>query len=159
MTYLTAIFLAAALLVGIWDLRAPPSRLRGWLIVAATVVVFGLLYLLIGFPRPGAASFGASPLLVCGLMFIAVILGVVASYVYELKTTFSWPELLRPVVTAPIILLPLLGSINSTSDVSTMQVVFLCLVSFQNGFFWKIVLQKSATAMAEPKRKAGTARP
>lgn len=82
-------------------------------------------------------------------MLVAVVLGSAASYLFDLKENFSWSELVRPILTAPVVLLPLLGSVGTTGDITEMQLVFLILVAFQNGFFWKIVLQKTAAAVSK----------
>jgi len=149
-TNLIALFLLAGLGFGLWDLRRPKSRMRGIVLCCATVITAGALALLTGFPRPSATSFGSSPLLIFAAMLVAVIAGAMASYFFEFKSTFSWLELLRPTVTAPIILLPLLGSIDASGDVSQLQFIFLVVVAFQNGFFWKIVLEKAGVGLRAP---------
>jgi hypothetical protein len=150
-TYLIAVFLAGGGILGIWDQTRAATRMRGTIILSVIAAVTVLLVPLTGFPIPRIATFGGrSPLVACALMLVAVMLGAAASYLFESKELFSWRELLRPMLTAPIILLPLLGSISPTGDLSDMQLVFLTLVAFQNGFFWKIVLQKAAVTLSKP---------
>src|SRR5258708_2241252 len=59
-------------------------------------------------------AFGSSiaPELVLGIMFVCVIFGIAATYIFNLTSRFSWLDLLRPMVISPLVLLPLVGSIQ-----------------------------------------------
>jgi hypothetical protein len=61
-----------------------------------------------------------------------------------LKGTFSWPDLLKPLCISPIVLLPLIGSVQGMKGLESMQVISFALLAFQNGFFWQVVLERAS---------------
>jgi hypothetical protein len=77
------------------------------------------------------------------IMFGAILLGVGARYIFYLKGEFSWLDFAKPLCISPILLLPLIGSIQSVKDLEAMQVVSFALLAFQNGFFWQAVLTRA----------------
>jgi hypothetical protein len=83
---------------------------------------------------------GASPLLALALMFVGVILGIAATYVFNLTGTFSWRDFARPLVVSPLVLLPLIGSLQG-ANLEPVQLVCFTVLAFQNGFFWQQVLR------------------
>lgn len=102
-----------------------------------------LLYLTTGFPTaPSRQSFGGgiSPLAALGLMFVCAILGIMAHYIFYLKGKFSWKNFLKPLVVSPIVLLPLIGTVQGVSGLESIQMITFAILAFQNGFFWKEVL-------------------
>ncbi|HEX4956399.1 MAG TPA: hypothetical protein VF017_23685 [Thermoanaerobaculia bacterium] len=113
-----------------------------------------LLRLWIGFPRladGGRRSFGAeaNAWLMIGLIFGCILVGIAAHHVFFLKGAFSWAKLLKSLLISPIILLPLVGSLQDTSSFGPMQIFSFCLLAFQNGFFWRIALE-GAQATLKP---------
>jgi hypothetical protein len=44
---------------------------------------------------------------------------------------------------SPILLLPLIGSIQAVKSLEAIQVASFALLAFQNGFFWQVVLQRA----------------
>src|SRR5688500_13765809 len=48
------------------------------------------------------------------IMFIGVVLGTIANYIWIKPSSFSWLDFLRPVVISPLILLPLIGSLQGS---------------------------------------------
>jgi hypothetical protein len=95
-------------------------------------------------PTPPSSPWG-----MVASMYLAMLLGIVAqSYYFSERissvTVTSW---LKPVLASPIIFVPLVSSYQS-SLVSMTSVgvseLLIVLVSFQNGFFWKVVFDKQA---------------
>jgi hypothetical protein len=62
---------------------------------------------------------------------------------------------IKPVLAPPIIFIPLLssyqGALVNVTDVTIADLLIL-LVSFQNGFFWKVVFDKQAETLRKKKR-------
>jgi hypothetical protein len=93
----------------------------------------------------GYVAFGAgnSPVPVVVIMFVSVLLGIGARYFFYLKSPFSWADLLKPLCISPIVLLPLISSVQAVRTLETMQVISFALLAFQNGFFWQVVLERA----------------
>ncbi len=100
---------------------------------------------LIASEAKGYVAFGAgtSPTIVILIMFAAVLLGIAARYVFYLQVQFAWRDFAKPLCISPILLLPLMGSVQGVKDLEPMQVVSFALLAFQNGFFWQVVLERA----------------
>ena len=98
----------------------------------------------------GYITFGAdnSSLYVVLLMFIAILLGVSARYVFYLKGKFAWLDFCKPLCLSPLLLLPLIGSLQSIKSFEPIQIVSFVLLAFQNGFFGKLHCSELAKKMA-----------
>jgi hypothetical protein len=96
----------------------------------------------------GYVTFGAgnSPAFVMVIIFVSILLGIGARYIFYLEGKFSWLDFAKPLCISPILLLPLIGSVESGKNLEPIQVVSFALLAFQNGFFWQAVL-----AQARPK--------
>jgi len=106
-----------------------------------------LLDVLIASANAGYVTFGpgASPSIsVLALIFTCILLGTVARYIFYLKGSFSWLDFLKPLCISPLLLLPLMGSIQSVKDLEPVQIASFGLLAFQNGFFWQSVLQRAS---------------
>ncbi len=112
---------------------------EGGLLLAAIVV----LRVTTGFPTPaGRQAFGGlGPLPAIALMFVCVLLGMAARYFFYLRGEFSWVSFVKPLCVSPIVLLPLLGTIQGISAVGPIQLIAFCVLAFQNGFFWRVVFE------------------
>ncbi|GAB4181969.1 MAG: hypothetical protein Tsb002_02650 [Wenzhouxiangellaceae bacterium] len=140
--FLVAIFVAAYGLLILIDLIVDGERRRFHaleLLGLAFVVV--LFHLTTGFPQPderiafGGASYGQ----VLALVVAGVLLGMAARYFFYLRNGFKWRNFLRSFLVSPIVVLPLLGMLKSGSEWELQQVVFIFVIAFQNGFFWRAV--------------------
>jgi uncharacterized membrane protein YesL len=109
--------------------RAWP-RLIGCLIALLAIVL--LLNLMTGFPASSTrqAFGGAPPLLAIALMFIGVLSGIAATYIFNLSGVFSWRDFARPLV----------ASVQG-AELEPIQLVSFTILAFQNGFFWQQVLK------------------
>lgn len=136
----SALILVLSTLEAVRTRTAKPA-LWALLLVAA---VLTLLALTVGLQPVTRQPFGegSDQLLVAGLMFAAVICGIFATYIFNFGGTFSWRECLRPIVISPLVLLPLLGSLQG-AEMKPLQVVCFVVLAFQNGFFWQHVLKDS----------------
>lgn len=113
--------------------------------IALLAFVLVLLNLSTGFPKSQHAFGGTSPLLTVALMLLCVVFGMAAHYVYVTeRQRFDWYSFLRPFVISPIVLLPLFGTIELGRELNTLQLISFGFLAFQNGFFWKAVLERAA---------------
>jgi len=112
--------------------------------VIQIVILFGVIVLLkvtTGFPATRRAFGGVSPVTAIGIMLVCTLLGIAAHYFFFLKRQFSWRTFLKPLVISPIVLLPLIGSVQGTSNIEAIQMISFGFLSFQNGFFWREVFE------------------
>jgi hypothetical protein len=131
-------------------------RRKRWLrfLLEATVYLAVLVVaLLINNARTGVVAFGAldtSPVGAVGIMFVATILGIAAKFLFYLeRDQFSWFELLKPIAISPMVLLPLIGSVQANGNLSGMQIISFSVLAFQNGFFWQAVLTAAKPTLAK----------
>lgn len=105
------------------------------------MVIIFLLNFSTGFPR-ATTSFGSfTPLWIIILLLFFVLMGMVANYFFHIKKKFDWFSLVKPFFISPIVLMPILGSINF-NDLELIQIIALSFLAFQNGFFWKEIFNK-----------------
>ena len=130
------------LIVADWVRSRNHKRLLFELLPLAALL---LVDVLIATETTGYLAFGAgtSPTMVILIMFGAILLGTVARYIFYLQAKFSWLEFAKPLCISPILLLPLIGSVQGVRDLQPMQVVCFALLAFQNGFFWHVVLERA----------------
>ncbi len=145
LTVATVLFAALYALILIWDL-AVSRRWTPVIVQAVLLTAFLLaLHFWIGFPAVRYDFSGYDPLWVVVAMLVCVVLGMAAQYLFNLgEDPWKWRPFLRPVVISPIVLLPLLGSVEGADRLSTFQFVSFLFLAFQSGFFWKTVLDKAA---------------
>lgn len=115
---------------------------RSLIELASLMLVLVLLRITTGFPTPVQTFGGYSPERAILLMLVAVIAGIVSNYFFHLKEKFNWLTFIKPLFISPIVVLPLIGTVNNT-QIETIQLVSLILIAFQNGFFWKEVYNKA----------------
>jgi hypothetical protein len=119
---------------------------RRWLrftLEAVSVLIVMAIALLVNSTVTGRVAFGEgkSPAGSVGIMFAATICGIAARYIFYLQAgQFSWLDFLKPLTISPIVLLPLIGSVQTTGELSGMQIMSFGVLAFQNGFFWQAVL-------------------
>jgi hypothetical protein len=105
-----------------------------------------ILHLLTGFPtadgRRQAFGGGVSDEQMLALMFLGVVAGIAAHYAFYARGRFSWRSFARPLVVSPIVLLPLIGSVQGAA-LETIQIFSFVILAFQNGFFWREVLRNA----------------
>ena len=109
----------------------------------AIAAVFVALNLTTGFPRIRVAFGGTPPEAAIALMFVCVLLGIAARYFFRQRAKFSWRSFLKPMCISPMILLPLVGSVEGSSGLQSIQLISFGVLAFQNGFFWEVVLEKA----------------
>jgi len=144
-TYALAAFLAFYCIIILIELALYRKIKRFALEVLIPVGALALLYLTTGFPFPATkqAFGGESPLAIIGLMFVCVLVGIAARYIFYLKGTLSWLSLLKPLCISPLVLLPLIGSVQGIATFEPIQMISFGILAFQNGFFWEIVLERA----------------
>jgi dolichyl-phosphate-mannose--protein O-mannosyl transferase len=136
---------AFSLMIALIDYVRGRSARRLIISIVALAIMGIALHFATGFPfleSRQAFGGGASPLLAVGLMFLGVVLGIVATYIFNLSGAFSWRDFARPLVASPIVLLPLIGSIQGAA-LEPIQLVCFAVLAFQNGFFWQQVLREA----------------
>ena len=125
-------------------------RRRGWIGLALLAAFLVVVHFATGFPQSSSRiAFGGSiPVGWAVLaMFAGIVFGMVAQYVWSSPKTPNWMDFLRPIVASPLVLLPLIGSLQGGS-LETIQLLSLTLLAFQNGFFWQQVLKDAKPAQA-----------
>ena len=119
---------------------------RRWLpfaLEAVSVLIVIAIALLVNSTVTGRVAFGQGtpPVGGVGIMFAATICGIAARYIFYLQAgQFSWLDFLKPLTISPIVLLPLIGSVQTTGELSGMQIMSFAVLAFQSGFFWQAVL-------------------
>jgi len=111
------------------------------LLLAALLV----LHLTTGFPGAGGRqSFGAgADLGMVALMFVGILAGMAARYIFYLRGKFRWRSFLKPLCVSPIVLLPLLGTFPFGGKVEPIQWIAFAILAFQNGFFWRVIFERA----------------
>jgi len=97
------------------------------------------------FPSTKQAFGGVSPIVSIIVMFFCIIFGMVARTYYEFKDGEGvvLRSFLKPFCVSPIVLLPLIGAVQGTSDLEYIQLTSFGILAFQNGFFWKVVFGRA----------------
>ncbi len=137
------VFLTLTAILALIDFYRRHSWPRLIWYVTGLVLTAITLRITTGFPNVvsrQAFGSGASPLLALGLMFVGVILGIAATYIFSLSGSFSWRDFVRPLVVSPLVLLPLIGSLQGAA-LEPVQLICFAVLAFQNGFFWQQVLR------------------
>ena len=111
-----------------------------------TILVALILHISTGFPSSIQTFGGFNQLSTIFLMLICVLLGMIGNYFFHFKNRFDWLTFIKPFFISPIVLLPLIGTVNNT-EIKTMQLISLLFISFQNGFFWKEVYNKAQKSL------------
>ncbi|HEY6006633.1 MAG TPA: hypothetical protein VIV57_27380 [Anaeromyxobacter sp.] len=115
--------------------------MKRFLVEAALLALAAVvLHFTTGFPSSRQSFGGISPLLAMGILLVGTILGMTARYIFYIRGKFRWLSLVKPLVVSPIVLLPLIGSLQGQAALEPIQLVSFAFLSFQNGFFWKAVL-------------------
>jgi hypothetical protein len=136
-------------------------RVRRFIWEFSILLVLIVLDVLIANAVTGRVSFGeeTSSWGIVLVMLGCVILGIAARYVFYLKGAFSWLEFVKPLCISPIVLLPLIGSIQTVKTLEPMQVLSFGLLAFQNGFFWQVVLERATPVTRDSVQADGVPRP
>lgn len=138
---LGGLYLIAIVVSQFW---ATGQRKAMWLEITCLIGYLALLRHCTGFPRPMIAfSEPISIVFLFGLQ-ISVVAGILSNqlYISSSGTLRSWDELAKPLLVAPMLLLPLLGSLEGCGKLTTIQGASFLLLGFQNGFFWRKVFQR-----------------
>jgi hypothetical protein len=116
---------------------------RAVLLIAAYLCVAGVLRLLTGYPNTRVAFGNAPTVPLVAMMFVCIVVGMAARYWFYLRGRFSWSAFLRPLFVSPLVLLPLLGTLQPDVRMQPVQVISVAILAFQNGFFWRTVFEKA----------------
>ncbi len=146
-TYALMLFMGLYVLTIIVDLVANRSFKRFLIEAIILVCFFIILNVATGFPASSSrqAFGGVSPLIAISIMFVCTILGIIGHYFFYFEGKFSLRTFLKPLFISPIVLLPLIGSVQGTSNLESIQMISFAILSFQNGFFWKVVIERAKT--------------
>ena len=89
-----------------------------------------------------------------GLLFIAMIFGMISQYFYYHGfNKINWSGFSKPFFASPIIFIPLISAYqNSITNMTSFQLgdLMILLVAFQNGFFWKMIFERQEQQISEP---------
>jgi hypothetical protein len=117
--------------------RQPKRRMLAE--VCGLIAAFLVLHWCTGFPAVRESFSSLPPIISAVALYAFVLLGMVANHFFYLKEKFSWMSFIRPLLVSPIVLLPLLGTVENRVDVESTQAVCFAILAFQNGFFWRTV--------------------
>jgi len=136
---------AAAYLVVILVDLARSRRAKRFLLELVPLVLLVIIDVIMASARKGYVSFGpgASSVLAVLIMFGSILLGIVARYIFFLQGRFIWLDFAKPLCISPILLLPLMSSVQTLQRLEPVQVMSFALLAFQNGFFWQAVLERA----------------
>ena len=140
-THILRFVIACYVVIIIADLIISRALKRCLIEIALLIAVVIILNVATGFPTP-IEGFGGGPILAFIIMFGCTVSGMAAQYAFYQNKKFSWGSFLRPLVISPLILLPLVGTMNGIKTFDTIQLISFGMLSFQNGFFWKEVFEK-----------------
>jgi hypothetical protein len=121
--------------------------------LASTVLCLAAALLLlrvsVRFPEAHRAFAGGIPLLaaVC-VLFLSTAIGIAANYLFYFRGRFSWIAALKPLCVTPIVLLPVLGVLQGLTLLQPVQLVSFGFLGFQNGFFWRTILDQAKTKIS-----------
>lgn len=131
-------------------------KLRRLLFCLAVLAGCGALYFYFFQSSPSIASKGEQPsqagfvVVLYACMFLGMVCHSFYSRFLKAKTErepFDWGNFFAPVFASPIVFMPLLGAFqNADVDLTklTMPKFMVFFVAFQNGFFWKEVVDNRA---------------
>lgn len=116
------------------------TKFIAWQIVCLIAAALYLHYAL-RFPIP-RTSFGASgSVWTIAWMSPFLLLGMVSNHLF-FNHKLSVKDCLRPFLVSPIVLMPLIPLVDHDSQLDSLRLISLCLISYQSGFFWKVLFQQ-----------------
>jgi hypothetical protein len=135
---------AAYLVVILLDLVRSRDTKR-FLLEFLPLVLLTIIDVLLASAHAGYLTFGpgASPAVTILIMLGSILLGTVARYIFSLQGKFVWLDFAKPLCISPILLLPLMSSVQTLKSLEPVQVLSFALLAFQNGFFWQAVLGRA----------------
>jgi hypothetical protein len=98
-----------------------------------------VLHFSTGFPSFVQPFSVGAELLSILVVLVGVLFGIGANYCFYSRGGFRWVDFLKPLVLSPLVLLPLLGSLQVRAEMTAVQWVSIFCLGFQNGFFWRMV--------------------
>ena len=156
----TLIFFLAALVITILSELLIKRDLKRFLVeIGLIAAATAILNFTVGFPESVQSFGGVSPVAAIGIMFVCVILGIAGRYMFSQSknSKFSWYSFAKPLFISPIVLLPLIGSIQATTSIAPIQMISLAILAYQNGFFWKVIVDRTEEQMKKPQQKPSLA--
>lgn len=144
--YLVVMAFSVYVLILIWEVLRSGFSTSINLQITFLLALGIILHLTLEFPNPtDRQSFGpgVSPFTMIGIMYTCILMGIVGQFVYSSQKNSYWKGLAKPLCVSPIVLMPLMGSVQHQSNIETMQIISFGILAFQNGFFWKLILEKT----------------
>ena len=131
------------MIVGLGFFEASKQRLSLWIEASFLLGYFLLLHAWTDFPRTMTSFSEPVSLTFLVSLQLSVVAGILSNrfFTAHADAPQSWSTLMRPLVVAPMLLLPLLGSLDGCGELTTIQTASFLLLGFQNGFFWRKVFQ------------------
>jgi len=93
----------------------------------------------------GGRSFGSSSgsLVLFVVILVGVVFGMAGEVYFRSRRTPAMADVIKPMLASPIVLLPLYGAVRTIPTYDTSDLLWWALLGFQNGWFWKTVLEKA----------------
>lgn len=144
-TYALLIFIGLYTLIIIGEALAYRNVRRFIFELTILTGVIILLNITTGFPYAKRSFSGVSSVTSIFIMFLCTNLGIVANYFFSLNKKINWINFMKSLCVSPIVLLPLIGSVQNNSEVEPIQLISFGILAFQNGFFWRVVFKRAKT--------------
>ena len=144
---LISVSLAALVFLTVVDLIAGWNTRRAALLAGIVILAFLALYFATGYPFQTKVAYGGlDNVVTIALIYLGVLVGMGCQYFYTRadNVKFSPRGFLKPLFVSPIVLLPLIDIIQKTQDATATEYVTMIILGFQNGFFWRTVLNDAA---------------
>lgn len=103
---------------------------------------FLILTITTDFPKKYTAFGGVNPVLAILIMFLSTCLGMAAWYIRSARK-LNWLNFLKTLTLSPIVLVPMIGTVQGAVSIEPIQMISLGLLAFQNGYFWKTILDNT----------------
>ncbi len=103
---------------------------------------FFILTITTDFPKKHTAFGGVSPILAILIMFLSTCFGMAAWYIRSARK-LNWLNFFKTLTISPIVLVPMIGTVQGATTIEPVQMISLGLLAFQNGYFWKTILDNT----------------
>jgi peptidoglycan/LPS O-acetylase OafA/YrhL len=89
------------------------------------------------------------------ITYLSMTIGMIAQYFfYNEDSLFTFRSMIKPVLASPIVFIPLIASYtDQPHDLANFRLsdFMIILISFQNGFFWKLIFDLQSSKMTSSK--------
>ena len=133
------------------------NEVRLWVVTMLVALLSAGVWYATPSPFGTRADDDAQEIAAVAICYIAMLLGMMAEYVYRQaengqdRLTFTPMTFVMPILVSPIVFIPLVTISAEVKDASILSQAKLMvfLVAFQNGFFWRSFFEQRRQVIAE----------